>query len=107
MGILLKWCNNIKKEMHPLAIATIFHHKFEKIHPFGDGNGRVGRILLNNILIKHNLPPININLKNRQGYYESLQEYEKNHNLKPTIELYMKEYTSLKKQLGDYKNKKM
>ncbi|MBS3109127.1 Fic family protein [Candidatus Woesearchaeota archaeon] len=104
---LIRWYEKNKNEYPALVLGAVIHNQFENIHPFRDGNGRVGRILLNNILIKHNLPPININLKNRQGYYESLQEYEKNHNLKPTIGLYMKEYNSLKKQLGGHKKKKM
>lgn len=84
-------------------LAAVVHNQFENIHPFADGNGRVGRILLNNILLKHNLPPINIDFKNRAEYYESLQEYERNHNLKPTIELFMKEYKDLSSKIGDYK----
>ena len=54
---------------------------------------------MNNILIKHNLPPVNIDLKNRKKYYQSLQEYENNHNIRPTIELLLEEYKQLKKQL--------
>lgn len=104
---LVKWYEENKNKYPALILGSVIHNQFENIHPFRDGNGRVGRILLNNIIIKHGLPPVNIDFKNRAEYYESLQEYEKNHNLKPTIELYMKEYTSLKKQLGDYKNKKM
>ena len=77
------------------------HNQFENIHPFADGNGRVGRILLNNILIKHNLPPINIDLKNSQEYYNTLQEYEKKGNLKPTIDLFIKEYRTLGKKIGN------
>lgn len=104
---LVKWYEENKNKYPALILAAVMHNQFENIHPFSDGNGRVGRILLNNILIKHSLPPVNINFKNGAEYYESLQEYEKNHNLKPTIELYMKEYASLKKQLDDYKKKKM
>jgi Fic family protein len=104
---LVKWYEENKNKYPALILWAVIHNQFENIHPFRDGNGRVGRILLNNIIIKHGLPPVNIDFKNRVEYYESLQEYEKNHNLKPTIELYMKEYDSLKKQLGDYKQKKM
>ena len=82
--------------VYRIAIA---HYQFEAIHPFRDGNGRVGRILLNNILLKNGLPPISIDLKNRSEYYQSLQEYEKNHNIKPTIDLYIKEYKQLEKDL--------
>ena len=74
-----------------------FHYRFEIIHPFQDGNGRVGRILLNYILLKNNLPPLNIDIKNQKEYYDSLQSYQKEGNIRPTIELILKEYKSLKK----------
>ena len=102
---LVEWYNKHKNKYPGLILAAVVHNQFENIHPFADGNGRVGRILLNNILIKHNLPPINIDLKNRIEYYQTLQEYEKNQNLKPTIDLFLKEYKALKKVLGDYKKK--
>jgi len=102
---LVEWYNKHKNKYPRLILAAVVHNQFENIHPFADGNGRVGRILLNNILIKHNLPPINIDLKNRIEYYQTLQEYEKNQNLKPTIDLFLKEYKALKKVLGDYKKK--
>ena len=94
---LVNWYNKYKSKYPALVLAAVVHNQFENIHPFRDGNGRVGRVLLNNILIKHKLPPININFKNRREYYESLQAYEKEYNLKPTLELFMKEYRSLKK----------
>jgi len=103
---LTNWYENNKSKYPGLILGAVVHNQFENIHPFRDGNGRVGRILLNNILIKHSLPPINIELKNRIEYYSSLQAYEKNHDLKPTIKLYMKEYNKLRKKLGDYKTKK-
>jgi len=103
---LIEWYKNNKKKYPGLILGAVVHNQFENIHPFSDGNGRVGRILLNNILIKHNLPPINIDFENRLEYYASLQAYEKNHDLKPTIKLFMKEYNELKKKLGDYRNKK-
>lgn len=96
---LVDWYNQHKNNYPALVLAAVVHNQFENIHPFRDGNGRVGRILLNNILIKHHLPPINIDFKNRSEYYASLQSYEKNHNLKPTLELFAKEYKALKKIL--------
>ncbi|MFH1835681.1 MAG: hypothetical protein ABH851_05795 [Methanobacteriota archaeon] len=59
----------------------------------------VGRLLLNNILLKHDMPPVNIELKNRRRYYDSLQAYEKKGDLRPTIELILKEYKKLNKTL--------
>lgn len=95
------------KTIYPgLILGAVVHNQFENIHPFRDGNGRIGRLLLNNIFLKHNLPPINIDLKNRAEYYLSLQAYERNHDLKPTISLFRKEYGKLKQKLGDCKTRK-
>ena len=103
---LVEWYNKNKKKYPALVLGAVIHNQFENIHPFADGNGRVGRIILNNILIKHNLPPINLNLKNQIEYYNTLQEYELNQNLKPTIDLYIKEYKQLEKDLRKNKNGK-
>lgn len=96
---LARWYEKNRKKHPPLVLAAVVHNQFENIHPFQDGNGRVGRILLNNILLKHNMPPLNIELRNRHEYYAALQAYEKEHNLRPTIELMLKEYRNLKKIL--------
>ena len=74
MDLLLKWYDNNKKNLHPLALASIFHHKFEKIHPFMDGNGRTGRMLLNFILIKNNYPPIVVHKKTKKEYLDALRD---------------------------------
>ncbi len=103
---LARWYDKNSSRYPGLVLAAAVHNQFENIHPFADGNGRVGRILLNNILIKHGLPPLNIDLENRLEYYASLQAYEKQHDLKPTLELYVKEYKLLKKRLGGSKGKK-
>ncbi len=100
---LMAWYNKNKAKYPGLILAAVIHNQFENIHPFRDGNGRVGRILLNNILIKHRLPPLNIDFKNRFEYYLSLQRYEQNKDLKPTIDLYIKEYKQLKRKLDEYK----
>jgi len=103
---LIKWYGKNKSKYPALILGAVIHNQFENIHPFRDGNGRVGRILLNNIFIKHNLPPVNINFKNRIEYYSSLKAYELNKDLTPTIKLYIKEYKNLKKQLDKYKKKR-
>ena len=95
---LIRWDSQNKEKYPALILAAVVHNQFENIHPFRDGNGRVGRLLLNNILIKNGLPPINIDFKNRAEYYRSLQTYQKEHNLKPTIDLLLKEYKLLKKR---------
>ena len=67
---LIKWYNKNKRTLPPIVLAAVVHNQFEYIHPFEDGNGRVGRLLLNNILLKHKLPPVSISLKNRK--YQAL-----------------------------------
>lgn len=92
---LVIWYNKNKNKSPTLVLAAVVHNQFENIHPFQDGNGRVGRLLLNNILIKHNFPPVNIELRNRKEYYNALQEYE-NGNMRQTIALILKEYKAVK-----------
>lgn len=61
--------NDNAKETHTLTIATWFHQEFlDKIHPFADGNGRIGRIFMNLILLKSGYPPIFITDIDRQSY---------------------------------------
>lgn len=96
---LIKWYKKNKNKYPSLVLAAVIHNHFETVHPFRDGNGRIGRLLLNNILLKHNMPPVNIELKNRREYYAALQEYQKNRNIRPMIELIIKEYRSLKRVL--------
>ena len=103
---LTRWYEKNKTKYPALILGAVVHNQFENIHPFRDGNGRVGRILLNNILLKHGLPPINIDFKNRAEYYATLRAYELYKDLKPTIRLYVKEYQNLRKELGDYKKRK-
>ncbi len=89
MNLLLKWYEK-NKSLHPLALATIFHHKFEKIHPFMDGNGRTGRMLLNYILIKNNFPPVIIHKKTRSDYLEALRLADNSDLTKSSKEDYSK-----------------
>lgn len=93
---LVGWYKKNKDKYPPIVLAAVVHNQFEEIHPFQDGNGRVGRLLLNNLLIKHNLPPVNIQLKNREEYYNALQEHHKNSDIRPMIDLLLKEYKYLK-----------
>jgi len=93
---LVKWYNSNKKRYHPLVLAVVVHNNFEMIHPYEDGNGRVGRLLLNHILLKHKMPPVNIGMENRQEYYKALEEYQNYRNIRPMIELIIKEYKILK-----------
>jgi len=65
--------NNI---IHPVELAARLHYRFEKIHPFGDGNGRVGRLFMNAILWRNNYPVLVIEYRNRKSYYKALNKDE-------------------------------
>lgn len=100
---LVKWYNQNKRKLPPIVLATVVHNQFEYIHPFEDGNGRVGRLLMSNILLKNKLPPINISMDNRREYYETLRIFQKTGDIKPTIELILKEYKRLEKELKQHR----
>ncbi len=59
-----------------LKAASYFHARFEFIHPFADGNGRVGRTLLNYYLMTKDEPPLIIYEEDRKQYYASLEAYD-------------------------------
>jgi len=96
---MLSWYKENKKRFKPLVLAAIIHNQFEYIHPLQDGNGRVGRLLLNFILLKNKYTPINIALEDRVEYYRTLQEYQKNQNLKPTVEFLVKQHKKTLKNI--------
>ncbi|MEI6776311.1 MAG: Fic family protein [Chloroflexales bacterium] len=58
---------------HPVVRAAIAHHGFEAVHPFSDGNGRVGRLLLNLMLMRSGYPPALILREWRLGYIHALE----------------------------------
>ena len=74
MGSLLSWYSKNKMVLHPLILAAYFHSAFKTIHPFVDGNGRVGRLLMNLILHINKYPMINIPNKKKHIYYKSLED---------------------------------
>lgn len=76
MGKLIDWYNSNLGKMNPLELATTFHGKFEKIHPFEDGNGRVGRFLINVILVNNGYPPLIVRKTVRKSYMEALSAFD-------------------------------
>lgn len=74
--------NKFKKEMHPLELASWAHWKLVRIHPFQDGNGRMSRIIMNQILHKNNYAMIDIKTKEKQQYFKTLEKCNYNNNPK-------------------------
>lgn len=64
-----------KKTMHPLERIALFHLEFEGIHPFIDGNGRTGRLLMNLELIRCGYPAINVKFSDRKSYYDAFDSF--------------------------------
>ena len=97
---LVRWYERNKGDHHPIVLASVVHNQFENIHPFQDGNGRVGRLLLNNILLKNDMPPVNIELGERGDYYHALREHQDHGDIRPMIEFILKEYSKLRRTLN-------
>jgi fido (protein-threonine AMPylation protein) len=70
----LAWLKRKENEYDPVTLAAISHHLFEAIHPFTDGNGRVGRLILNFMLVQKGYPPALILKDWRTGYISALQK---------------------------------
>ncbi|MBU0700362.1 Fic family protein [bacterium] len=77
MERLIRWYNENKDKLHPVELSAVFHHKFVAIHPFTDGNGRVGRLILNTILMQEGYTPAIIKKEDRKEYYQALDEADK------------------------------
>lgn len=90
MDELLEWLTDSSLKLHPVQLAADFHHRFVAIHPFQYGNGRVGRICMNFILMKAGYPPANIRKEERLDYYQALEQTD-NGNNEPLRELILSE----------------
>jgi Fic family protein len=80
MEQLIEDCNKKRGTMHPLERIAWFHLVFEGIHPFIDGNGRTGRLIMNFDLMQNGYPPVNIKFIDRKRYYDAFDNYYQDGN---------------------------
>lgn len=88
-----------KTTMNPIERIACFHLEFEGIHPFIDGNGRTGRLLMNLDLIQNGYPPINVKFTDRKRYYDAFDAFYRDGNPDKMTEL-ISEYVD--KRLDEY-----
>jgi Fic family protein len=96
---LFRWINKYDdKIMSPVELACIAHYEFVNIHPFGDGNGRISRLLTNYILYKYGYPLLLIKNIDRKGYFKSLERSNMQNNSTHFLKWFMKYYIKENKQ---------
>lgn len=105
MSELLEELQEIPKDK-VLVAAAYFHTKFENIHPFADGNGRIGRLAMNYLLVLNNHPPIIIHEEDKKDYYTALEAWDRDQEIKPFIEFLKQQCVKTwSKQINKYKSK--
>ena len=73
MKELISWYRANAKKLHPFELAALLHTRFELIHPFVDGNGRVGRALMNFVLERAGYPTMYLGLSERKDYLDAIR----------------------------------
>lgn len=84
----MDWYNNQDVDVSVLAE---FHARYENIHPFQDGNGRTGRLILFRECLKNGIVPVVIEDANRNEYLEALKKYRQENSLNKLSSLFEKE----------------
>ncbi|MGI0073020.1 MAG: Fic family protein [Nitrosotalea sp.] len=89
-----KWYGKTKGNINPVELAALAHFRFVTIHPFGDGNGRISRLLMNHVLHKNGYPLFNIRFDQRLAYYISLEKAATRHEEIYFLKWFLKKYVA-------------
>jgi Fic family protein len=87
-----KWYNANKNKLNPVELAALTHLKFVTIHPFGDGNGRTTRLMMNHVLNKFDYPLLDIDFGDRRSYYNALEKSQTKDDDLSFLKWFMKRY---------------
>lgn len=98
---LLEDYKNWAQTMHVVERVALFHLRFESIHPFIDGNGRTGRLLMNLQLIREGLPAVNIKYSDRRSYYDAFDEYARTNSVDAMTKLIVEALVARLREMGD------
>ncbi len=85
MNQLIEWYRKNQQKLHPVELAALLHHKFVAIHPFFDGNGRTGRLIMNILLMRTGYPLAIILKNDRKKYYRVLQSADRGNSSALTL----------------------
>ena len=87
MADLVDWYNEeeAKGKLTPVELATLFHYRYIRIHPFEDGNGRIARLIVNFILARHDYPMIVVRSRGKKEYLEALHQADLEVGATPSI----------------------
>ena len=87
MSDLIDWCRTQEAAgEHPVIIAAAVHYRFVRIHPFDDGNGRMARLLMNLILIRHGYAVAIVRIEQRERYLQELERVDRTEDLAQFID---------------------
>ena len=81
-----------KNKLHPVELAATAHLKFVTIHPFGDGNGRISRLIMNFILNRTGYPMMDISYAGRNSYYNALERSQTKKDGRIFLQWFVKKY---------------
>lgn len=86
------WYDKNKDRMHPVELSAMVHLKFVTIHPFGDGNGRISRLMMNFVLNRYSYPLLDIAYEDRDSYYNALERSQIKDDEHIFIQWFIKRY---------------
>ena len=89
---LFTWYNRNKNKLHPVELAAMMHLKFVTIHPFGDGNGRISRLIMNFVLNRKKYPMLDIPYEGRNSYYNALERSQVKKENRVFVQWFVKRY---------------